>query len=102
MLRSLVLCLALLLTNPTLPFAAEYQGQDVDGQVYDATAFSYGTGKYYNVSVEFEGDEATIFFAKGGHITVTLDDEEIDDPHSISAYDYGKGTYWDLDVDGLD
>jgi hypothetical protein len=28
-----------------------------------------------------------------------MDDEEIDDPSSISAYDYNKGNYWDLEVD---
>jgi hypothetical protein len=102
MLRRTFLCFALLLSSVSFPFAAEYQGQNVDGQTYDATAFSYDTGKFYNVSVEFDGDEATIFFAKGGHITLTLDDEEIDDPHSISAYDYQRGVFWDLDVDGLD
>jgi len=82
--------------------AAEYQGQDVDGVTYDATGYSHSTGKYYSVQVEFEGDEVTIYFSRGGHSTLTLDDEEIDDPHSISAYDYTRGTYWDIDVDGLD
>jgi hypothetical protein len=94
--------MALLLSGTCVPFAAEYQGQDIDGVVYDATAFSYDTGKYYNVSVEFDGDEAIIYFQKGGYIRVTLDDEEIDDPHDISAFDYNRAVYWDLDVDGLD
>ena len=82
--------------------AAEYQGQDIDGQMFDATAFSYSTGKYYSVQVDFEGDEVTIYFPRGGHRTLTLDDEVIDDPHSISAFDYGRSTHWDIDVEGLD
>lgn len=55
-----------------------------------------------SVSVEFEGDEAIIFFPKGGQLRLTLDDEEIDDPHNISAFDCEHSVYWDLDVDGLD
>jgi hypothetical protein len=85
-----------------LSAAAEYHGADIDGSRFDATAFCYTTGNYYYVEVEFSGDEATIYFPKGGYITVTLDDEEIDDPRSISAFDYERGAYWDLDVDGLD
>jgi hypothetical protein len=83
-------------------YSAEYKGQNIDGVEYDCTAYSYSTGKYYYVTVEFDGDEATITFSNGGYITLTLDDEEIDDPHSISTYDYQRGVYWDLDVDGLD
>jgi len=82
--------------------AAEYNGENIDGIRFDATVYSYGTGRYYDVQLEFDGDEATIYFSNGGHIVVTLDDEEIDDPHDISAYDYRRAVYWDLDVDGLD
>jgi len=79
--------------------AAEYLGQDVDGTSYSCTAFSYSTSRYYDLTCEFSGDEVTLYFPKGGHISVSMDSEEIDDPNSISAFDYGKSTYWDLDVD---
>ena len=82
--------------------AAEYNGCNIDGQTFDATVFSYSSGNYCSVEVEFDGDHATIYFPKGGYLTVTLDDEEIDDPHDISAYDYEHAGYWDLDLDGLD
>jgi len=82
--------------------AADYNGSVIDGNTYDCTAFSYDTGNFYNVTVDFSGDEATIYFNNGGHITITLDSEEIEDPNSISAYDYSKGVFWDLDVDGLE
>lgn len=82
--------------------AAEYQGQDIDGQRFEATAFSYSTSKYYSVQVEFDGDEVTIYFPRGGHRTLTLDNEEIDDPHSISAFDYSRSSYWDIDLEDLD
>ncbi len=100
--RRVCLLLALTFLTPVTPFAAEYQGRNVDGELYDATAYSYSTGKYYTVSVEFDGDEAVIFFPKGGLLRLTLDDEEIDDPHGISAFDYEHSVYWDLDVDGMD
>lgn len=82
--------------------AAEYAGENLDGILFDAVAYSYGTSKYYDVQVEFDGDEATIFFARRGSITVTLDDEEIDDPHAIDAHDYHRGVSWELDVEGLE
>ncbi len=97
-LQVVVMCLAL----SGVPFAAEYNGHDIDGQRFDATAYSYDTSKYYNVTVEFQGDEAIVFMPKGGRILLTLDDEEIDDPHSIEAFDYKTSVYWELDVDGLD
>jgi hypothetical protein len=82
--------------------APEYNGRNIDGILFDATVYSYSTGKYYDVQVEFDGDEATIYFSNGGSIVVTLDDEVIEDPHDISAFDYERGVYWDLDIDDLD
>jgi hypothetical protein len=98
----LIVLLTLCLLSIPRTFAAEYNGVNIDGEIYECTAYSYDTSKFYQVQVEFEGDEVTIFFPKGGHIVLTLDDEEIDDPSSISAYYYKTSTYWDLDVDGLD
>jgi hypothetical protein len=60
-LRQAFLCFVLLLSSTPLPFVAEYQGQNFDGQVYHATVFSDAAGRYYNVSVEFDGDEAIVF-----------------------------------------
>lgn len=82
--------------------AAEYLGQNIDGYSYDCTAYSYSTGNYYYVTVEFSGSEVTLYFDNGGYRTLGLDDEVIEDPNSISAYDYERSTYWELDVDGLD
>jgi hypothetical protein len=82
--------------------SAEYEGKNIDGSDFDATAYSYNIGKYYNVTASFDGDEATIDFSNGHSKTLTLEDEEIDDPHSIDAYDYEKGVYWELNVNGLD
>ena len=79
--------------------AAEYLGNDVDGNSYSCTAFSYSTGSYYNLTCEFSGDEVILYFDNGGHINVTMDSEEIDDPSSISTFDYDKSAYWDLEVD---
>lgn len=78
---------------------AEYLGEDLDGQIFSGTAYSYSTGRYYNVSVEFSGDEVIIYFRSGGSKILTLDDEDIEDIHDISAYDYKSGTYWEIDVD---
>ena len=93
--------LVALITLLTGPRGAEYCGEDIDGETFSASAFSYETGNYYFVDVEFYGDEAIIYFDNGGTRSVTLDDEEIDDPSSISAFDYERAVYWDLAVDGL-
>jgi len=86
----------------TLSYSAEYSGKNLDGMEYDCTAYSYDTGNYYYVTVEFNGDEAMITFDHGGYITVTLDDEVIEDPSSIDAYDYDKGVYWEFEIDDLE
>lgn len=93
------LCIALLGAVAT---AAEFNGADVDGESFDATAYSWDTARFYDVTVEFSGDTATITFDNGRSIDLTLDDEEIDDPSNISAHDYERGVDWDLDVSGLE
>lgn len=95
------LVLAVLLSFPCAIRGAEYLGKDVDGNSYDCTAFSYSTSNYYNVSVEFSGDEAIVTFDHGGFITLTLDDEVIEDPTDISAYDPNDGSMWQLEIDDL-
>ena len=96
-----VLSFVLFLLGPVTVRAAEYNGHDIDGETYDGQATSSGTGHTYSVRIEFSSDEATITFSNGGSRTITLDDEEIDDPHDISGTD-SDGVTWDLDVDGLD
>ena len=82
----------------TYSYSAQYNGDDIDGITYDCTAFSYETGNYYYVSVIFYGDEAQLIFNNGGYITIVLDDEVIEDPSDISAFDFNKGSYWILDI----
>ena len=82
--------------------AAEYKGRDIDGETYSCTAYSYSTGKYYYGNVKFNGDEAVLYLRNLGRVVLTLDNEEIDDPSSIEAYDYKRGAYWELEVDDLD
>jgi len=83
-------------------WAAEYQGKNIDGERFDCTAYSYSTSKYYYGHVEFNGDEATVYLPSGGYVLLTLDDEELDDPSSISAFDYKNSVFWDLEVDELE
>lgn len=97
--RALVASLALLMLTSISVSGAEYEGDDIDGESFSCTAFSYSTSKHYDGNCEFDGDEVTFTFHSGKSITLTLDDEEIDDPDSISAYDYKRGNVWDLDVD---
>jgi len=94
--------LILLLTPISTLYAVEYNGNNIDGIEFDCSAYSYDTGSWYYVTVEFYGDEATVTFSNGGYITLTLDDEVIDDPSAIDAYDYEKSVFWELEVDGLD
>lgn len=44
---------------------AEYNGENIDGRDFDCSAYSYSTGKYYSVTVEFHGTEVTLTFSNG-------------------------------------
>lgn len=100
MLRAGLLMLALVLVAGTgKGESAEYLGRDIDGEMFSCTAFSYSTSNFYFVQVMFSGSDATLYFSSGGSRTVTIDDEEIEDPSDISAYDYENSVFWDLDVD---
>ena len=101
-LRTIVLLLLCTLFYCVPVNAAEYLGRDIDGELFSGDAFSYSTGKFYFVDVEFSGSDAYIYFPKGGYIIVSLDDEEIDDPNNISAFDYKIGNFWDISIDHLD
>jgi hypothetical protein len=81
--------------------AAEYKGRTVDQLKYEGRAFSFGTGKHYDVTYEFDGDEVTLTFEQGATLVLTLDDEEIEDPDAIDASDE-NGTSWELEVEDLD
>lgn len=94
---SLLVCGTCIVTH-----AAEYKGRNVDGETFDCMAYSYDTRKFYAATVEFDGDEAILHFPKGGRLVLTLDDEEIDDPASISAYDYRNRIFWELEVEDLE
>jgi hypothetical protein len=82
---------------PVMVSGAEYNGVTLDGNEYSCTAFSNDTGNYYNVVAEFNSDQVIITFSNGGYRTLSMDDEEIDDPSDISASDEENGVYWDLD-----
>ena len=100
--KSLQILAILLLFQSVPAYGAEYLGTDIDGELYSATAFSYNTGKFYYVDVEFSGSDAYIYFPKGGYIIVSLDYEEIGDPNNISAFDYKRGNFWDISIDNLE
>ena len=100
--KSLITTYLINLFLPILLYSAEYMGKNIDGVEYDCTAYSYSTNIYYDVSVEFDGDEATITFRNKRSITVTLDDEIIDDPSSINTHDDNRGVYWELEVNDLE
>lgn len=78
--------------------AAEYEGKNIDGESFSCTAFSYETAQYYYLICAFSGSDVYLHFDNGGYIVVSMSDEEIDDPGNISAFDYKKANYWDLDV----
>ena len=91
----------LLIVFYSFSLGAEYYGKNIDGIIFDGVAYSYSTGRYYYVWVEFDNEEGNIYFSNGGKITITLDDEEIEDPTSISGYDYKHSVFWELEINDL-
>ena len=86
---------------PGALFAAEYQGQNVDGWRYCAFARSLETGKYYPVSVVFDHKRANVRLKYGQNLDLTLDEQSVEDPEEVLATD-PHGRWWALSVDGLD
>lgn len=80
---------------------AVYRNRNVDGKRYRATVSNFDYGTYENVEVRFQGDHAYLHFNAGGRVVLILEDEEILDPHEISAQDPRRGTTWVLDVKDL-
>ena len=97
--KSLSLIFTILIVLTSNAHSAEYQGNDLDGESFSCTVFSYDAGNYYYLTCEFSGSDVYLHFDNGGYIVVSMGDDEIDDPSSISAFDYDKGNYWDLDID---
>lgn len=75
----------MLLAQPKV-MAAEYQGQILDGQTFDATAYSHGSGGTFDVQVKFKKKRATLYFVNGGQQTIWLDRREIKDPQQITGW----------------
>ena len=83
--------------------AAEYQGRNIDGELYDARVKNRTRSSvWYRVKVEFDADKIIIYFREGGRVRLTLSDEEIDDPSDIEAKDRDRGNYWMINVEGLE
>ncbi len=82
--------------------AAEYQGSNIDGELYDALAKNRTQGSlWHRVKAEFDADDVFIYLQGGSRIRLMLDDEQIDDPSDINARDRDSGDWWILDVEGL-
>jgi hypothetical protein len=86
------------LAFPSLSIAAEYQGRNVDGHRYRGSVSNNDYGLYTNVEIKFQGDRAYILLASGARLILNLDEEEIVDPHAISAHDPRRGIQWEIDV----
>ena len=79
----LVLSALLLLSAPI--GAAEYQGKNIDGVLLKGKALFSSTGSVYNVQVLFKGNQATLFFVNGDHITIKLRQQTITAPSDIEG-----------------
>ena len=100
-LESLALALGLIAAVAAPLGAASFQGRNVDGRRYHASIVNFDYGAYDNVEVKFQGDHAYITFERGGRLVLILNNEEIEDPHSITADDPLRGIVWEIDVKDL-
>jgi hypothetical protein len=78
-----------LISHPLGALAAEYQGQNIDGQTFEATAYSYETGGLFEIQVRFKKRRATMFFASGGRQTIRLNQPIITNPTHIEGWGWG-------------
>lgn len=81
--------LAALLVSPSQVLAAEYQGRNIDGELFEATAYSYETGGLFDIQVRFKKRRATLYFASGGRQTIRLNQPVIKNPKHIDGWHRG-------------
>jgi hypothetical protein len=81
-----LLAASAIIVMPLPVLAVEYQGKSLDGQEFEAQAFSYNLGGVYPVRVNFKGDKAILRFAGGDRLTIRLDNELITDPKNIQGF----------------
>lgn len=90
---------SLLLVNLQPARAAEYKGRNLDGTLFDATAFAKDTGRRYEVKVEFEEDQVIVIFPPCTRVALALDGEEITNPRKIPAFDVKRDVDWEISID---
>lgn len=78
-----------LIFSPLYAQAAEYQGINIDGQTFEATAYSYETGGLFDIQVKFKKRKATLYFVNGGRQTIRLNQPVITDPQHIDGWHRG-------------
>ena len=69
--------------------AAEYRGQNIDGQRFAATAYSHETGGTFAVEIEFKDRWATLYFVNGGERRIRLKQAEIQNLQQIDGWEAG-------------
>ncbi|PZD75424.1 hypothetical protein C1752_00402 [Acaryochloris thomasi RCC1774] len=80
---------AALIASPSPVLAAEYQGQNIDGETFEATAYSYETGGLFDIQVRFKKRRATMYFVNGGRQTIRLNQPVITNPDHIDGWHRG-------------
>ena len=69
--------------------AAEYQGQNIDGQRLHGKAYSYETGGLFEAEIVFRQKQATLYFVNGSEQRVRLSQPKIRDLKNIEATSVG-------------
>ncbi len=85
----MLLIITILSTSFSRATAAEYQGKNIDGKTFEATAYSYETGGRFDIQVRFQDQRATMIFANGGQTTLRLNQAVITDPYAIEGWKRG-------------
>jgi hypothetical protein len=78
-------------------FAAEYNGKNIDGKKLAATVYYQETGGTFNVQVEFQGNQAILYFVNGSQQILQIQEIVISNPHQI----YGWGRSLSLNIYGI-
>jgi len=91
----------LLAAGVTSAAAATYRGKSVDRLRYQGSILNADYGQYEDLDLKFHGDQIYVYFHGGGRIVLTLEDEEITDPHRIAAHDPRRGITWEVNVRDL-
>ena len=88
-----------LVGNVPTASAATCLGAPVDGVIFDATIYNLRGRQLLLRACRLQRRRCDHFVRQWSERRLTLDEDDFDAAETISAYDYERRSYWDIELD---